>query len=192
METKNEIWKPIKDYEGLYEVSNYGRVRSVDHVEYIPHPRNPLYIQKRKIYGRIKKLRHHKAGYWITDLYKENIGTTKTVHRLVAEAFIPNPQNKPEVNHIDENKENSRVENLEWCSRVENVRHGTALTRMGRGHWTPVIQMTKDGTFVKRWDCMQEAADKLGLHMTHISAVCRGRSKSHGGFLWRYPDENGK
>lgn len=184
-----EVWKAIKGYEGLYEVSSYGRVRSLDHLIEQPHPRNPAYTLRYIQKGKIKNLRHHQAGYWVVDLYKGNLSETKTVHRMVAEAFIPNPDNLPEVNHIDENKENSRVDNLEWCTRKQNVNHGTGCERMGRKHWTPCIQMTMDGQFVKRWECMQKAADELGLFMTRISACCRGRAKSHGGFRWRYPDE---
>ena len=187
-----EIWKAIEGYEGLYEVSNLGRVRSLDHLVERPHPRNPAYTFRYMAKGKIKNQRHHEAEYWLVDLYKDNVGETRTVHRLVADSFIPNPNNLPEVNHIDENKENNCVDNLEWCTRLENVNHGTGSERMGKSHWTPVIQMTMDGQFIKRWECMQEAADELGLHMTHISAVCRGRAKSHGGFRWRYPEDNNK
>lgn len=187
-----EVWKAIEGYEGLYEVSNLGRVRSFDRIIIKPHPRNPAYTLRYIQKGKVLKQRKHSAGYWTVMLYKDKVADTQTVHRLVAEAFIPNPNNLPEVNHIDENKGNSRMDNLEWVTRSGNMRHGTCGERMGRKHWKAIVQMTMDGKFVKRWDCAQHASEELGLHHSRLIACCRGRAKSHGGFRWRYADENDK
>lgn len=184
-----EVWKDIEGYEGIYQVSNLGRVRSLDRWIEQPHPRNPAYTLRYKVKGKIKGQRLNNKGYYETDLYVNNMQDTRTVHRLVAKAFIPNPKHLSVVNHLDENPRNNRVDNLEWTSHIDNVRYGTGTQRMGRAHWTPVCQYTLDGKFIKRWECMQYAADQLGLHMTHISAVCRGRAKTHGGFIWKYPEE---
>lgn len=189
MEAKNEIWKDIQGYEGMYQVSNLGRVRSLDREIVTPHPRNPKYIHRYIKMGGIKSQRLNNKGYREVDLYKNNIQDTRTVHRLVATAFLPNPSHLPEVNHIDENPRNNRLENLEWVDRLQNVRHGTGRQRMGRSHWTPVEQYTLDGQFIRRWECMQQAADELHLHMTKISAVCRGKAKTTGGYIWKYPEE---
>lgn len=187
-----EEWKDIEGYECVYQVSNFGRVRSLDHYVEGRHPRNPNFPFINFIPGKIKKLRPHKAGYWLVDLWKGKKQQTCTVHRLVAKAFIPNPHNLPEVNHIDEDKSNSIVTNLEWVTRTGNMRHGTCGERMGRGHWVSVIQMTPDGKFIKKWQCTQHAADALGLSMTHIIEVCRGKAKTYGGFKWKYTDNNHK
>lgn len=100
-----EIWKAIKGYEGLYEISNYGKVRST-------------YGE-----GRIRKLSIHKDGYLQLNLIHKQNRKKFLVHRLVALAFIPNPNGHLEVNHIDFDKKNNLVSNLEWCNRIENIRH---------------------------------------------------------------------
>ena len=187
-----EIWKDIEGYEGIYQVSNLGRVRSLEQVRTKPHPRNTSMTMTYITKGKVLKQRKHPAGYWTVMLYKDKVAETRTVHRLVAEAFIPNPNNLPEVNHIDENKENSRVDNLEWVTKSGNMRHGTCGERMGRKHWKAIVQMTIDGKFVKRWDCAKHASEELGLHHSAIISVCRGKANSHGGFRWRYADENNK
>lgn len=107
-----EIWKDIKEYEGLYQISNLGRVRSLTF-------RNNKCLTKRKIPLIMKP--NIRSGYYIINLRKNNIRVSKQIHRLVAEAFIPNPQNKSIVNHKDFNKQNNNIDNLEWCSQKENV-----------------------------------------------------------------------
>ena len=111
----NEIWKPIKDFEGLYEVSNLGRVKSLSRLK---HPNCGRYYLKEKIL----KIWKNPNGYYATCLSK-NGNHTKTIHRLVAETFIPNQNNYPCVNHKDEDKSNNCVDNLEWCTRSENMKH---------------------------------------------------------------------
>jgi hypothetical protein len=113
-----EIWKDVVGWEGMYLVSNLGNIRSLDRLVRGPHP------EGRIIKGKLRKLLTVK-GYLSINLIDKKSGksTRNSVHRFVAEAFIPNTDNKPEVNHIDGNKKNNKVDNLEWCTRIENVRH---------------------------------------------------------------------
>ena len=115
-----EIWRPVVGYEGLYEVSSYGRVRSLDKYD----SRNRF----RK--GRILTLYTETGGYLRAHLSSNGKAKHHSVHRLVAEAFIPNPDNLPEINHIDEDKINNRADNLEFCNRKYNVNYGTRTDRM--------------------------------------------------------------
>lgn len=115
-----EEWRPIVGYEGLYEVSSYGRVRSLD-----------KYDSMNRFYeGRILKLFADRLGYLRAQLYSNSKRKSFLVHRLVAEAFIPNPDNLPQVNHIDENPSNDNVDNLEWCSAKYNSNYGTRIDRI--------------------------------------------------------------
>lgn len=115
-----EIWLPVRGYEGLYEVSDKGRVRSLD--------RKVIYSTGREVLhrGRILKDTAGKAGYPQVVLTKDKEKKNYSVHRLVAEAFIPNPENKEQVNHIDRNKENNNISNLEWVTHQENADHAVA------------------------------------------------------------------
>lgn len=107
-----------------------------------------------------------------------------SVHRLVAEAFIPNPDNLPCVNHKDENKTNNAVENLEWCSYSYNITYGTGALRRN----SPVLQLNMNGELIKQWGSIKEASEKLGIKYQGISRVCRRERQSCGGFRWRYAE----
>lgn len=163
-----EIWKDIKGYEGYYQVSNLGRVQS---------------IKKRKIFRNNKNSR----GYIVVTLTKNNIERSFAVHRLVAQTFINNPDNLPQVNHIDGNKQNNKVENLEWCTQKENQIHcyRNNLQRLGT---KKIIQINVDGTIIKEWDSITDAEMKLKINHGKISMVCRGKRKTAGGYLWKYAD----
>lgn len=114
-----EIWKPIEGYEGLYEVSSYGRVKRLGGYDRF----------NRKKVSKILKLSYNNSGYYIVHLWKNGFRKSKLLHRLVAETFIPNIDNLPQVNHKDENKSNNRVDNLEWCTAKYNSNYGTSIER---------------------------------------------------------------
>ena len=165
----NEVWKYILGYEGLYKISNKGRVKSIG-------------------YGkeRILKPANNGRGYLKVDLCKNGDKKWCLVHRLVAQAFIPNPNNLPEVNHLDENKENNRVENLEFCDRKYNCNYGTTKQRMIKKLSKTVFQYSKDGEFIKEWKSVMDVERNLGYAQTNISSCCLGKYKSAYGFVWRY------
>jgi len=160
-----EIWRPIKNFEGLYEVSNFGRV-------------------KRE--GRLKAQHKNNSGYFLVNLYKNNIQHTYLVHRLVAEAFIENPNNYQCVNHKDEDKENNNANNLEWCTRKYNINYGTCAERIGRAHSKSVIQIDKNGNIVEKYDSILCAERMTGISNGNIGDCLRGRRKTAGGYLWEY------
>lgn len=181
-----EIWKPIQGYEGLYEVSSYGRVKSVE--------RDLIYKNGKKHHRKEKilKVLTGNRGYITVCLYNKTKRELVLVHRLVAEAFVPNPDNKPQVNHKDENKTNNCVENLEWMTAKENINYGTRNERMAKAKSKPVAQYTKDGELVKVWSSTHEAARQLGIRQGNISNVALGRSKTCGGFVWKYVENMDK
>ena len=166
-----EIWKDKKGYEGHYQVSNWGRVKSIK-------------FGKEKILKLIKD----KDGYLQVTLCKNNIKKVYKVHRLVAEAFIDNTDNLPQVNHKDENKLNNNVDNLEWCDRLYNVRYGTGIERRSKKRSKPVLQYDLEGNFIKEWVSINECV-RNGYNQGNVAACCRGKRKYHKGFIWRYKNE---
>ena len=124
----DEIWKPVKDYEGFYEVSNLGRVRSTERTVTV-YRNGKTY--KWHFHQRILKQYADTSGYMTVDLHKQDGGCQPKVHRLVAEAFIPNPYKYPCINHKDEGRIDNRVENLEWCTYKYNNNYGTRPKRIG-------------------------------------------------------------
>ena len=169
----DEIWCDIDGYEGLYQISNKGRVKS-------------LY----KGSERILKLWDNGRGYLRVYLTKENTSKYIRVHRLVARAFIPNPENKPQVNHKDENKLNNCVENLEWSTAKENNNFGTRNERAGNSLSIPILQYSKSGKFIREWTGAHEVERVLGIYHTSITQCCKGKRKSAGGFVWRYKEKD--
>ena len=180
-----ENWKDILGYEGLYQVSDYGRVRTVAR-DIIRSNGERLHIKE-----RIRKIYIRPDGYAEVHLRKEGKGNSIKVHRLVAEAFIPNPNNLPMVNHKDETPSNNKVDNLEWCDREYNVNYGTCIQRMAEKRTNgkkskAVIQYTVEGIFVKRWPSCAEIERVLGYGNSNISACCRGKHNQVYGFKWAY------
>lgn len=164
-----EIWKDIKDYEGLYQVSNLSRVKSIKFGK-----------------ERILKPVTNSSGYLQVTLCKNNIKKKYLVHRLVAEAFIDNTDNLPQVNHRDENPLNNVVSNLEWCDRKYNINYGTGIERRSKKKSKPVLQYTLDGEFVREWESAIQAEKEGGFDNGHIISVCGGKRLHHKGFIWRY------
>lgn len=178
-----EYWKPVVGYEGLYEVSSRGRVRSVDKV--VSNSRG-TFVRKGII------LKQNRAGkkrqYLTVALYKNGQLTRFLVHRIVAIAFIPNPLNLPCVNHKNEIGTDNFVENLEWCDQKYNINYGTLLDRRAKQYSKPINQYTTTGVFVKQWCSLIDIQRTLGYSAGYISEACRGqaRSKHPYGFVWRY------
>jgi hypothetical protein len=174
----DEVWKDIKGYEGLYQISNIGRVKS---------------FKYNHIIGKILKPKNDRKGYLFVSLWINGKEKHCRVHRLVAEAFIPNPNNLPEVNHKSEKKFENYVwinedgtidldkSNLEWCDRLYNINYGTGVERRQK----PVKQMTLDGQVVAIWPSASEAG-KNGFTATSIWSCCNRKIKTHNGFKWQY------
>lgn len=192
-----EKWMPIKDYEGLYEISNFGNVKSLKK-EWIGFNYKSKTYHKVTMKERIMKPSISKCGYKQVLLSKSNKQSLKLVHRLVAETFIPNELNKPCVNHIDGNKLNNRVENLEWCTYQENNLHAwknnlvTAYLKgkTGKEHSKSkkVIQYDINGKIIKKWDCISDAVRELKIDGGRITKCCQHKKYCHtaGGYSWEY------
>ena len=183
MET--EIWKDIKGYEGLYQVSNFGNVMTLN------------YKHTGKM-GLMKPYKN-KQGYLLVKLYKDEKRKNYKVHRLVAESFLPNPNNFPCVNHKDEDKENNFVGtpekdykdgNLEWCTHEYNNNYGSHNERVAKANTNgkkskKVLQLSLDGDLIREWPSVAECS-RNGYDFRNVSACCRGERKSAYGFIWRY------
>ena len=168
---KEEIWCPIKGFEGLYEVSDKGRVKSLK-------------------YGKERMLMQVRdsGGYLVVNLYKNSEKKMYYVHRLVSQAFIPNQNNLPEVNHKDENKTNNYVQNLEWCTDKYNTNYGTRNQRVSDKLSKPVLQYEKSGAFVREWKSMQDVQRNLNYGQCNISRCCNGILKTAYGYIWKFKD----
>ena len=165
----DETWKDIAGYEGLYQVSDLGRVRS---------------LKYEKV--RLMKPRDNGCGYFQISFRREGKRKLFLVHRLVAEAFIPNPSNFPIVNHKDENPANNAVDNLEWCTAKYNLNYGTCRARISAKHSKAVLQYDKSGNLVKEWSSALEVQKQTGFARSNISKCCRGKYKSAYGYVWRF------
>lgn len=173
LDIEGETWKDIEGYENLYQVSNTGRVRSIKN--------NKVYVLKQ--YTTI-------YGYMKTILWKNNKMKNFPTHRLVAKAFIPNPNNYPIINHKDENKTNNCVDNLEWCTPKYNSNYGKSRERcsMNNGSNKPVFQVDFDGNIIEEFYNISSASKKTGINQNLIAQCCRGEKIRGGDFLWCYTD----
>ena len=181
----NEIWRPIRDFENLYEVSNLARVRSLDRtIDLVSKKGNPYQVTAR---GRILKQRKNGTNnYLFVALYDGDRVRIALVHRLVAEAFIPNPDNLPEVNHKDEDKTNNLPSNLEWCEHKYNMHFGTGLQRRAKKQGKRVEQLTMAGQHVAYFDTLGEVVRATGYNKTSIWTCCVNQNKTAYGYQWRY------
>lgn len=181
-----EIWKDIPGYEGLYKISNYGEVISINY--------NHTKKEKKLIPQK------NKTGYLRITIK----GKGKNIHRLVAETFIPNKENKPVVNHIDGNKTNNRVDNLEWNTVSENTNHAIKnklitfnskrkkeselinIRKATEKNKKKIFQYSKEGNLLGVFGSIIEASRKTKCNATHISLCAKGKQKSCGGYRWEY------
>lgn len=173
-----EIWKDIKDYEGLYQVSNLGRIKSLDRI-IKSGVSNSGYS---KINGKILKQKLGKDGYLSVQLWKKGKGKWFIAHRLIAIAFIPNPQNKPYIDHINTIRNDNRIENLRWATREEND-HNPITLKNRIGKCGIKIKCLNTGeVFVSSG----EAGRKLGVSAGNIIGCCKGKRKSAKGYKFEY------
>ena len=169
-----EIWRDIKNYEGIYEVSNLGRIKSIS--------RNGT-IKENRILKPNKVM-----GYSQVGLQKYGTRKHKKIHRLVAEAFIPNPENKKEVNHKDGNKANNCVDNLEWVTTSENQLHSYYELK---NNIKSVIQLSLNNEIIKEWESIAKVEQELKISNADICKCCKGKRKTAGGYKWRYKENIG-
>lgn len=168
-----EVWKDIEGYEGIYQVSNFGNVRSLDRIV--------QYIDGRiaRFKGITRKPVKNQDGYLAVVLAKNrNEAKTVRIHRLVAAAFVPNSDDLPEINHKDEDKENNRADNLEWCDRLYNCRYGTRGERISKSNSKP-IALTKDGKQIV-FASQEQAAKQLGVKSQSIAYAMAHGTKCKG------------
>ena len=187
-----EIWKDIEGYEGLYQVSSHGRVKSLER-EYTQWNGSAQITRhtKEKIRGQFIE----RDGYAQVVLSKDGHAFTRRVHRLVAKAFIPNPDNLPFVNHKDETPSNNHVENLEWCTGIYNSNYGTrneklsvSRRKMMSSKNRPISQITLDGVEIARFESIKAASLATGVGFSGICHVCKGEPFRHtaGGYRWAF------
>lgn len=167
----NEVWKDIVDYEGLYQVSNLGRVKSLFRYKRILKPQKDIH------------------GYLKVGLYKNGKCKLFNIHKLVANAFIENHKNYKYVNHKDENKTNNRVENLEFCSFYYNLIYGTRVQRIAEKNNKPILQFDLEGNFIREWESITQASKELNNSLNNISQCCLGRSRTSKGYIFRFKDD---
>lgn len=172
-----EVWKDIEGWEGQYEISNLGRVKS------LPKWKG-TYMSKERLLTPTDNGR----GYLVVNFRIKNYRKCYLVHRLVAQAFIDNPYNKEEVNHIDGDKTNNTVMNLEWVTKQENINHAweTGLIDLKRSGGTIAVdQFSEDGTYITTYFSMTEASKHTRAFANEISNCCNGKSIQSGGYRWR-------
>lgn len=180
-----EIWKDVVGYEGLYQVSNLGRVKSVQRHYKI---NGGIALRREKILKEKTSFKYKRVGLW-----KDSSQKFLLVHRIVATAFIPNLNNYPEINHKDENPENNCVDNLEWCTAKYNcnyLNHGKniSISRRDSGRVRKIAMIDNEGNVIKIFDAIIDAANEIGARKTDVCSVCRNRQKSVKGFKFKYID----
>ena len=186
-----EIWKWIDGYENMYQVSNIGHVRSVDRYVYCEVSPNKL----QHLFGKALKIRTDKKGYATVGLSKDGKQKVGKIHRLVAQAFIPNPLNLPQVNHIDGNKTNNNVLNLEWCDNSYNQKHAWAHGLQpsyeesnGRGRPAKAVAMLdlNTGEVLRTFDTLASVKRETGINQFNVRSVCVGDRHHAGGYGWKF------
>ena len=197
-----EIWKDIPNYEGLYQISNYGRVKTLEKSIKCGLYNNKIVKRKEKI----KKIQANRLGYYHTVLGKNGKCYNVNIHRLVAEVFLeknnfkymPNENlknidiSKLVVNHIDENPSNNYVDNLEWCTQAYNINYGHRNKKVAKNmienkrYSKDIIQYSLNGDVIKIWRSLKEIQNTLGYSRKSIALCCKKESKQSHGYIWRY------
>ena len=179
----NEIWKDINGYEGLYQISNFGNVKSLSN----------NFSRKEKILKPKQR-----KGYLYVSLCKNGKRKYYLVHRLVAEHFIPNPDNKPYIDHINGYKSDNRVCNLRWCTQKENMNNPLTIDKICKNAHLknkfsaehplskPILQFSKDGELIKKWNSITDIKRELRINIGNICQCCKGKRNIAGGYIWRY------
>ena len=162
--------KDIVGYEGLYAVTSCGKVWGYKRQKFL-------------------KPQTDKNGYLRVGLHKDGKTKKYYIHRLVAEAYIPNPDNLPQVNHKDENKENNCLQNLEWCDPKYNINYGTRTDKVASSNKKPILQFTLDGEFVREWPSTTDVGKEFIKGINHC---LRGRNKTAYNYIWKYKNEEDK
>ena len=187
-----EKWKPVVGYEELYEVSSLGRIRSLSRS--IQGNKGEYVIPSRILKG------HYCYGYRYVELRKGGEHKAYRVHRLVAEAFLPNPNKYPIINHKNEIRDDNRVDNLEWCTHKYNSNYGNIKSKQKlSSHRRPIIQLTKEGIFVAKYESISDASKATKIEHNNIIQCAKGKPlkcrdgklrirRYAGGFIWRYEE----
>lgn len=199
---KKEFWKDVPEYEGLYQVSTNGRVKSLKREVTYKDGRKRIFEEK------ILTPRSDKGGYQYVILSKNDTPKTFKIHRLVAQCFIPNKSKLPQVNHKDENKKNNCVSNLEWCSAKYNINYGSCRKRATQSHdysksrnkinwkesqakrvkklYKPIWQCKLNGERIKKYRSAKDVNTELGFDASSIAKCCKGKLKTVHGYVWKY------
>lgn len=184
MSKKIENWKIVEGFNGIYEVSDCGRVRTIEH-----YSKSGKGDKEHFYPSKIKAQQKTKTGYMVVGLMNGKKTTPVRVHQLVAQAFVPNddPVNKKQINHKDENKENNCAWNLEWCTPKFNCNYGDRNVKIGSNKSKPVEAFDKEGNLVYKFKSAKEA-EKLGFSNPKISQCCNGvyGHKTHKGLIWKF------
>jgi len=175
-------WKPIKDFENLYEVSNAGEVRSLDHIRRTGRSK---YLQKGKL---LKSGLNKKTNYLMVSLSKNGKSITKYIHKLVAETFLDNPNGYKYINHKDENTLNNNTENLEWCSAKYNANYGNRNRKIADKLSKKINQYDLNNNFIRTWNSSMEIERTIGIDQSNVCLCCNGKRNTVGGYKWKYLD----
>ena len=158
--------KDIKGYEGLYAVTSCGRVWSYKRQKFLTPSTN-------------------EKGYLYVSLYKNGEHKRCRIHRLIAEAYLPNPNNLPQINHKDENKANNCLQNLEWCNAKYNTNYGTGIERAANSRKKPILQYDLNGNFIREWECTADVGSEVCGHICHC---LKGKRHTAYGYIWKYKE----